>query len=118
MSAPSGLPMVPMKCTPNRLRNGNSRSGANPNRSLAPTNLSGQSGQPMLPYIVKPVDAIQDSVRKEIGVSDWLLLTQARINAFADATGDRQWIHLDTEMAKRESPFGQTIAHGFLTLSL
>src|ERR1044071_6526051 len=57
-------------------------------------------------------------VGQEIGVSDWVEVTQDRINQFAEATGDHQWIHLDTERAKTESPYGTTIAHGFLTLSL
>ena len=72
----------------------------------------------MPPFIVESVDGIKSFVGKEIGVSDWLVIAQDRINAFADATGDRQWIHLDAERVKRESPFGKTIAHGFLTLSL
>ncbi len=55
---------------------------------------------------------------QEIVVSDWLEVTQERIDQFADATGDHQWIHVDVERARRESPFGTTIAHGFLTLSL
>ena len=55
---------------------------------------------------------------QEIGVSDWLEIDQARINQFADATGDHQWIHVDVERAKREMPGGKTIAHGYLTLSL
>lgn len=55
---------------------------------------------------------------QELGVSDWVLLDQERINKFADATDDHQWIHVDTEKAKVESPFGQTIAHGYLTLSM
>jgi acyl dehydratase len=57
-------------------------------------------------------------VGDEIATSDWLTITQDRINQFADATGDHQWIHLDAERCARESPFGTTIAHGFLTLSL
>jgi len=55
---------------------------------------------------------------KEIGVSDWYLLTQEQIDKFADATGDHQWIHVDVERAKKEMPGGKTIAHGWLTLSL
>jgi acyl dehydratase len=55
---------------------------------------------------------------QEIGLSDWLLIDQERVNAFADVTGDQQWIHVDVERAKRESPFGGPIAHGYLTLSL
>ena len=54
---------------------------------------------------------------KEVGVSDWILVSQERINAFADATGDHQFIHVDVERAK-QTPFGGTIAHGLLTLSL
>lgn len=57
-------------------------------------------------------------VGQELGVSDWVLIDQDRINTFADATGDHQWIHIDIERAKKELPGGKTIAHGFLTLSL
>lgn len=57
-------------------------------------------------------------VGQEIGVTDWFLMTQERIQQFADATGDHQWIHVDADRARRESPFKTTIAHGFLTLSL
>ena len=57
-------------------------------------------------------------VGREVATSDWLEITQERINAFADATGDHQWIHVDPERASAETPFGATIAHGFLTLSL
>ena len=59
-----------------------------------------------------------DLAGREVGVSDWLLVAQDRIDAFADATGDRQWIHVDAERARTGTPFGATIAHGFLTLSL
>jgi acyl dehydratase len=55
---------------------------------------------------------------QELGVSSWQLIDQDRINAFADCTGDHQWIHVDVERAKREGPFGGTIAHGYLTLSM
>ena len=55
---------------------------------------------------------------QQIGVSDWLEVTQERINQFADATLDHQWIHVDVERAKTESPFKSTIVHGYLTLSL
>ena len=60
---------------------------------------------------------LQDSVGQEVGVSDWILIDQARINAFADCTEDHQFIHVDPEAAAK-TPFGGTIAHGFLTLSL
>ncbi len=61
---------------------------------------------------------LQSCTGQEVAVSDWLEVTQERINAFADATSDHQWIHVDAERCSRESPFGTTIAHGFLTLSL
>ncbi len=63
------------------------------------------------------INEIRDRVGKEVGVSSWLLVDQARIDAFADATEDRQFIHTDPEAAK-QTPFGGTIAHGFLSLSL
>jgi acyl dehydratase len=61
---------------------------------------------------------IDDFVGRELGLSEWVVVDQARIDAFAQCTGDRQWIHVDVERAKRESPYGGTIAHGYLTLSL
>jgi len=64
------------------------------------------------------VATIDDFVGRELGISDWVVIDQSRINAFAECTGDRQWIHVNEERAKRESPFGGTIAHGYLTLSL
>lgn len=64
------------------------------------------------------IATIDSCVGRELGVSDWVTVDQARIDAFAACTGDRQWIHVDVERAKRESPFGGTIAHGYLTLSL
>ncbi|CAD6531152.1 putative enoyl-CoA hydratase 1 [Paraburkholderia hiiakae] len=64
------------------------------------------------------VETLGDFVGRELGVSDWVVVDQERIDAFAACTGDRQWIHVDVERAKRESPFGGTIAHGYLTLSL
>ncbi|WP_455287407.1 MaoC family dehydratase [Cupriavidus necator] len=57
-------------------------------------------------------------VGKELGVSEWVEVDQARIDAFAQCTNDSQWIHVDVERASKESPFGGTIAHGYLTLSL
>jgi acyl dehydratase len=67
--------------------------------------------------IFEKISDLQPLVGQELGVSEWMTVTQERINKFADATGDHQWIHLDAERAK-EGPFGTTIAHGFLTLSL
>jgi acyl dehydratase len=61
---------------------------------------------------------LKELVGQEIALSDWIDITQERVNLFADATGDHQWIHVDVERCQRESPFGSTIAHGFLTLSL
>ena len=55
---------------------------------------------------------------QETGISDWVVIDQDRINKFADATGDHQWIHIDVERAAKELPGGKTIAHGYLTLSL
>lgn len=66
---------------------------------------------------IKGYDGLMELVGQELGTSDWLEITQERVNKFADATGDHQWIHVDVEKAKN-GPFGQTIAHGFLTLSL
>jgi acyl dehydratase len=60
----------------------------------------------------------QELVGRDLGVSSWVILDQPMIDAFAECTGDCQWIHVDVERAKRESPFGGTIAHGYLTLSL
>src|ERR1043165_6272807 len=57
-------------------------------------------------------------IGRELGVSGWVLVDQARIDQFGACTGDRQWIHVDVERARRESPFGGPIAHGYLTLSL
>jgi acyl dehydratase len=67
--------------------------------------------------VYKTVNDLENLVSQEIGVSDWVLIEQSRINQFAESTGDFQWIHVDPEKAK-SGPFGTTIAHGFLTLSL
>jgi len=64
------------------------------------------------------ISTISQFVGQELGVSEWMTIDQERINHFADFTGDQQWIHVDVERAKRESLFGTTIAHGYLTLSL
>jgi acyl dehydratase len=68
--------------------------------------------------IIEDLDDLKSFAGREIGVTDWLVVTQERIQQFAEATEDRQWIHVDRERAKRESPYHTTIAHGFLTLSL
>ena len=68
--------------------------------------------------IIESLDALPAWIGKEVACSDWLAVEQSRIQQFADATGDQQWIHTDPERARRESPYRSTIAHGFLTLSL
>lgn len=68
--------------------------------------------------VIQGLDELRSLAGQEVGVSDWLPITQDTINRFADLTNDHQWIHVDVERARRESRFGTTIAHGFLTLSL
>jgi acyl dehydratase len=72
----------------------------------------------MPPLVVGNPQLLKELVGQEIGVTEWLRVTQERIALFAEATEDRQWIHLDQGRASKESPYGTTIAHGFLTLSL
>jgi acyl dehydratase len=67
---------------------------------------------------IRDLEELRRQIGREVAVSEWLAVTQERIDLFAEATGDHQWIHLDRARAARESPFGGTIAHGFLTLSL
>ena len=67
---------------------------------------------------IESIEALANHAGKEVGISDWLEVSQERIDQFAEATEDRQWIHIDPERAARESPYKTTIAHGFLTLSL
>jgi acyl dehydratase len=64
------------------------------------------------------IESLKPLIGQEIGVSDWITISQAMIDAFAEVTGDQQWIHCDVERARMESPYGSTIAHGFFTLSL
>lgn len=61
---------------------------------------------------------MKDHIGKELGLTDWVTISQDRINTFAEATEDHQWIHVDVERSKKESPYKQTVAHGFLVLSL
>ena len=70
-----------------------------------------------MPTVFETPAALAGSVGTHLGYSDWLLIDQERVNLFADATGDHQWIHVDPERAKA-GPFGATIAHGYLTMSL
>ena len=72
----------------------------------------------MSKLVVNSYDEFAAFEGKELGASDWVLIDQERINLFADATLDHQWIHVDTDRAKKESPYQSTIAHGYLTLSL
>jgi acyl dehydratase len=72
----------------------------------------------MPPREITSVEELRSLAGREVAVSDWFEVTQDCINLFADATGDHQWIHVDVERAKAESPYGDTIAHGFLTMSL
>ena len=67
---------------------------------------------------VDGVDGVQGLVGQHLGSSEWVAVTQEQVNLFAEATGDSQWIHVDVERAKAESPFGGPVAHGYLTLSL
>ena len=67
---------------------------------------------------IASVEELKTLVGQEVAISDWVDITQERVNLFAEATGDRQWIHVDVERSRKESPYGGTIAHGFLTLSL
>ncbi|PNS08467.1 MaoC family dehydratase [Solilutibacter silvestris] len=68
--------------------------------------------------VIKNIEALPEWLGHELATSDWITIEQSRIQAFADATDDRQWIHVDPERARRESPFATTIAHGYLTLSM
>ncbi|MCP1337515.1 MaoC family dehydratase [Futiania mangrovi] len=68
--------------------------------------------------VIESMEELDSLVGRELGVSDWVTIDQDRINAFADATGDHQWIHVDPVRAREELPTGATIAHGYLTLSL
>jgi acyl dehydratase len=68
--------------------------------------------------VIENLDSLKNFVGREILTTDWFEITQERIQQFAEATEDRQWIHLDRDRAAKESPYGTTIAHGFLTLSL
>ncbi|MCE9516353.1 MAG: MaoC family dehydratase [Mycobacterium sp.] len=68
--------------------------------------------------MIASIEQAQSLVGSELGVSDWMQIDQERVNDFAEVTGDHQWIHVDVERAKSESPYGAPIAHGFLTLSL
>jgi len=72
----------------------------------------------MAKIVIPGIDRLKEWVGKEVAATDWLAVTQERIDEFAAATGDDQWIHVDRGRAASESPYGTTVAHGFLTLSL
>ena len=72
----------------------------------------------MAARVISGIAGLKELVGEHIGYSDWIEITQDRVNQFAEATGDFQWIHVDVDRANRESPFGGPIAHGYLTLSL
>ncbi len=91
-----------------RLRAWIARFARNKNMTIEPT----RTPLPM------SLDDLRPMVGREIAKSDWIAVTQDRIQTFAEVTGDQQWIHLDSERAKQDSPYRSTIAHGFLTLSL
>jgi acyl dehydratase len=68
--------------------------------------------------VISSIEEAVEAVGQELGTSNWIVIDQKRVDAFADTTGDHQWIHVDVERARTESPYRTTIAHGFLTLSL
>lgn len=72
----------------------------------------------MAATVLEGIDAVRDAVGTHLGMTDWTEVTQERIDRFADATGDHQWIHVDVERARAESPFGSPVAHGYLTLAM
>jgi acyl dehydratase len=72
----------------------------------------------MPPRVINGIEELKALVGHTLGQSEWLDVTQERVNQFANGTGDHQWIHCDPERAQRESPYGTTVAHGFFTLSL
>ena len=72
----------------------------------------------MAPLVIDTLDSLSKYVGQEIATTEWIQVSQSQIQRFADATGDHNWIHIDAERARRESPYGTTIAHGFLTMSV
>ena len=72
----------------------------------------------LTPTVIDSIEDLEARVGETIGISGWILIAQDRIDQFAEATDDRQWIHVDADRANRESPFGAPVAHGYLTLSL
>jgi acyl dehydratase len=77
-----------------------------------------QTGKEQQLHRISSIEQAKDLEGKEVGLSEWIVVDQNRINKFAEATGDYQWIHVDEDRAKKELPDGKTIAHGYLTLAL
>lgn len=82
------------------------------------TDTNTNNHKPITMLVINSYDEFASYEGKELGVSEWVMIPQDRINHFADVTDDHQWIHVDQEKCKTESPFGQTIAHGYLTISM
>ena len=80
--------------------------------------VSVSSAARLMPTVFSTLDELRGAAGRQLGWTDWVDITQERVNLFADATGDHQWIHVDVERATAESPFGGPIAHGYLTLAL
>jgi acyl dehydratase len=110
--------MARMKSTPKRLPSWNWESGTSRRRNLDHTEPPSIEENSMPPLVVEDPHSLRDFVGREIQTTEWLSVTSDRIQQFAETTEDRQWIHVDPERAQRDSPYGTTIAHGFLTLSL
>src|SRR4051794_8357830 len=107
-NAPSGTSRAPIRSNvvlPCRCGGVRQRSRAGRNGGMAQTTVEG-------------IEGVQGLVGQHLGHSDWVEITQEQVNQFAEATGDHQWIHVDPERARKESPFGAPIVHGYLTLSL
>ena len=85
---------------------------------MATFSLAAEAGEEYMSIPGYSIQTVQQFVGRELGVSSWVTIDQRRIDEFAECTNDDQWIHVDVERAKRESPFGGTIAHGYLTLSM
>jgi acyl dehydratase len=87
-------------------------------KMLASKNTVTASEKTLPPVVVRNPQSLEDLAGREFEITEWFLVAQERIAHFAEATEDRQWIHLDRARTSEESPYGTTIAHGFLTLSL
>eukprot|EP01112_Ceratiomyxa_fruticulosa_P013718 TRINITY_DN3873_c0_g1_i1.p1 TRINITY_DN3873_c0_g1~~TRINITY_DN3873_c0_g1_i1.p1 ORF type:complete len:202 (-),score=45.58 TRINITY_DN3873_c0_g1_i1:63-668(-) len=118
MSASRRIEKIAQHLLPSSNESGVMGNNVSGNKALRELVIRSQENPITAKPAIQGAEGIKAVVGKEIGVSDWLLITQERVDAFADATGDFQWIHIDPERAKAESPFGGPIAHGFLTISL